>query len=48
MKAWCVSCRSKQEILDAIDVIHNGRAAVSGKCGECDIDVIVYSKGEIE
>lgn len=48
MKAWCISCRSKQEILTPNDVIHNGRAAISGTYVECGLDIIVYPKGEIE
>ena len=36
MQGYCVKCKKKREIEDAVEVkMKNGRPAMKGKCGVC-------------
>ena len=42
MKAWCHSCRTKQELVSPKKIKHNGRDAVQGTCKKCKTEIISY------
>ena len=36
LEAWCIKCKGKKEILEAVDgKFKNGTAIKTGKCGGC-------------